>query len=41
VRLTHANLHNDVQALEECARLMEPVHAAWVEIGPRVTATAQ
>jgi flagellar protein FliS len=41
MRLTHANLHNDEAALDECARLMEPVHAAWVEIGPRVNATAQ
>jgi flagellar protein FliS len=41
MRLTHANLHNDEAALDECARLMEPVHAAWVEIGPRVHAPAQ
>ena len=41
VRLTHANLHNDLEALEECARLMEPVRNAWAEIGPQVTATAQ
>ena len=41
MRLTHANLHNDEAALDECARLMEPVHAAWVEIGPRVDAVAQ
>jgi len=41
VRLTHANLHNDVQALEECERLIEPVHAAWSEIGPRVTGLSQ
>ncbi len=41
MRLTHANLHNDAQALDECARLIEPVRAAWAEIGPRVTATAQ
>ena len=40
-RLTHANLHNDEAALDECARLIEPVHAAWVEIGPRVHAIAQ
>ena len=40
-RLTHANLHNDAEALDECARLMEPVHAAWVEIGPRVHAQVQ
>lgn len=41
VRLTHANLHNDLEALEECARLMEPVRNAWAEIGPQVTAKAQ
>ena len=41
MRLIHANLHNDEQALEECVRLMEPVRAAWAEIGPRVHATAQ
>ncbi|MBX3606947.1 MAG: flagellar export chaperone FliS [Piscinibacter sp.] len=41
MRLTHANLHNDEAALDECARLMEPVHAAWVEIGPRVTGPQQ
>jgi flagellar protein FliS len=41
VRLTHANLHNDVAALDECARLMEPVHSAWAEIGPRVQGAQQ
>jgi len=41
LRMTHANLHNDERALEECVRLMEPVRAAWAEIGPRVHATAQ
>lgn len=41
VRLTHANLHNDEAALDECARLIEPVRSAWAEIGPRVTAAAQ
>jgi flagellar secretion chaperone FliS len=41
VRLTYANLHNDEAALDECARLMEPVRAAWAEIGPRVTVRAQ
>jgi len=38
VRLTHANLHNDAAALDECVRLLEPVRSAWAEIGPRVTA---
>lgn len=32
VRLTHANLHNDEAALEECARLIEPVRSAWSSI---------
>jgi flagellar protein FliS len=40
-RLTYANLHNDLEALDECARLMEPVRSAWAEIGPQVTAKAQ
>jgi len=40
-RLTYANLHNDIDALDECARLMEPVRSAWAEIGPRVAARAQ
>lgn len=38
LRLTHANLHNDAAALDECTRLLEPVRSAWAEIGPRVTA---
>lgn len=38
LRLTHANLHNDAAALDECAKLLEPVRSAWAEIGPRVTA---
>lgn len=41
MRLTHANLHNDAQALDECASLIEPVRSAWAEIGPRVTRAAQ
>ena len=32
---------DDLEALEECARLMEPVRSAWAEIGPQVTAKAQ
>ncbi len=40
-RLTHANLHNDADALEECMRLMEPVRSAWAAIGPRVSGAAQ
>lgn len=38
LRLTHANLHNDAEALEECARLLEPIRSAWTEIGPQVKA---
>jgi flagellar secretion chaperone FliS len=33
-RLTHANLHNDEAALAECARLIEPLRAAWGQIAP-------
>jgi flagellar protein FliS len=32
VRLTHANLHNDEGALDECGRLIEPLRSAWTEI---------
>jgi flagellar secretion chaperone FliS len=32
VRLTHANLHNDEAALEECARLIEPLRSGWAAI---------
>lgn len=41
LRLTQANLNNDVAALDECARLIEPVRSAWAEIGPRVTGGVQ
>lgn len=34
LRLTHANLHNDAAALQECSDLIEPVKAAWLEIDP-------
>ncbi len=33
MRLTHANISNDVAALEECARLVEPIRSAWIAIG--------
>ena len=33
LRLTHANLKNDVAALEECVRLIEPIRSAWIGIG--------
>ena len=36
VRLTQANSNNDVAALEECTRLMEPVRSAWIAIGAQV-----
>lgn len=29
VRLTHANLKNDVAAIDECAQLMTPIRDAW------------
>jgi flagellar protein FliS len=39
MRLTHANLHNDLAALEECDRLMQPLRSAWIAIGPQAAAT--
>lgn len=33
-RLTYANLHNDLAALDESARLLENVASAWREIDP-------
>lgn len=41
LRLTEANLHNDLTALEECMRLVEPVRQAWMAIDPQRAATAQ
>lgn len=41
VRLTQANLGNDVATLEECGRLLEPVRGAWAAIGPQVAAGTQ
>lgn len=38
-RLMHANLKNDVAALEECARLLQPVKEAWNAIGPQTAAS--
>ena len=38
IRLTHANVHNDMAALEECDRLMEPLRSAWLAIGPQAAA---
>ncbi len=36
VRLTHANLQNDVAAVDECQRLLRPIHSAWATIGGQV-----
>ena len=38
LRLTHANLRNDVAALEECLSLMQPLRDAWSSIAPQVAA---
>lgn len=38
VRLTQANLRNDVALVRECKRLIAPLKEAWAEIGPRVDA---
>ena len=35
MRLTHANLHSDRAAVEECQRLLQPIREAWVSIGQR------
>jgi len=37
-RLTEANLRNDEEALQECLRLMQPIHEAWTAIAPRPAA---
>ena len=36
VRLTQANLRNDVTALEECRALVKPLQDAWQAIAPSV-----
>jgi flagellar protein FliS len=33
MRLTQANLKNDLAAVEECQRLLSPVREAWAAIG--------
>ena len=38
LRLTQANLRNDTAALDECARLMQPLREAWASIAPQVGA---
>ena len=40
LRLTQANLHDDERALDECQRLIEPLRAAWSDIGPAAEAAA-
>lgn len=39
-RLLHANLHNDVAALDEVAKLIEPIRDAWAAINPDAQAPA-
>jgi flagellar protein FliS len=39
LRLTQANLNNDVAALDECVKLLEPVRSAWLAIVPAAPAT--
>ncbi len=34
MRLTRANLHSDIEAIEECQRLLTPVREAWAAIAP-------
>lgn len=42
MRLTQANLHRDVAAIEECMGLLQPIRDAWVAIGdPLETQPAQ
>lgn len=41
LRLTQANLNNDVAALDECVRLIEPVRQAWIAIGPNAGTGAE
>ncbi|MDQ5878372.1 MAG: flagellar secretion chaperone FliS [Pseudomonadota bacterium] len=35
-RLLHANLHNDLAALDEVSHLLGEIHSAWIEIGDQV-----
>jgi flagellar protein FliS len=37
LRLVQANLNNDAEALDECRRLMRPLHDAWASINPDAT----
>ena len=38
-RILHANLKNDLAAVDECRRLVEPVREAWLQIGAQVAPT--
>ena len=40
MRLLHANLRNDEEALDEVARLLAPLRAAWVAITPEQSSAA-
>lgn len=37
MRLTTANLRNDEAMLDECQRLLRPIHEAWLSIAPVAT----
>jgi flagellar protein FliS len=39
-RLLHANLHNDLAALDEVQKLLGEIHSAWVDIGKQVDAAS-
>ncbi len=36
LRLTHANLHNDEAALDECAKVLRPLYEGWQQIAAQV-----
>jgi flagellar protein FliS len=38
LRLTQANLRNDLRALDECLALIQPLRQAWASIAPQVDA---
>jgi flagellar protein FliS len=40
LRLLHANIKNDLKALEEVSALLEEIHSAWREIAPKQQAVA-
>lgn len=40
-RLSHANIHNDEAALDECASLMATLQSAWAAIGAQVDSPRQ